>query len=312
MNKYKRNNEQNFEYYTQSRDLNYVVLDTIDGHTSKKGCNYGKENINPYHIVIDVDQGCEFIVMNITEDVYTILDLTTIDHIKKTNSSWFLCNNGYIASNFNDTQIYLHQYLMNLWGQGKGTVSIDHINRDKLDNRLQNLRYASSSVQNTNMGKKNRQYNAQELPTGITHDMLPKYVYYSTEVLRKGTEREYTRDFFRIEKHPNLHKKCVSSSKSNNVSIQEKLKQIKEILFNLNQGMNPQPAKELPPYYRLHTTKDKHFLIYERRINGQRQNLKMVLPSNYNISSELEKLKEKIRLKYNNSTPHPCTTASYP
>ena len=84
---------------------------------------------------------------------------------------------------------------MNLWGQGKGTVSIDHINRDKLDNRLQNLRHASSSVQNTNMGKKNRQYNAQELPTGITHDMLPKYVYYSTEVLHKGTEKEYSRSF---------------------------------------------------------------------------------------------------------------------
>ena len=83
MNKYKRNNEQDLEYYTQTRHLNYIVLDTIDGHISKKGCNYGKENINPYHIVIDVDQGCELVVMKITEDVYTILDLSTIDHIKK-------------------------------------------------------------------------------------------------------------------------------------------------------------------------------------------------------------------------------------
>ena len=97
------------------------------------------------------------------------------------------------------TQIYLHQYLMNLWGQGKGTVSIDHINRDKLDNRLQNLRYASSSLQNSNMDKKNRQYNAQELPPGITQDMLPKYVYYSKEILHKGTDKEYARDYFRIE-----------------------------------------------------------------------------------------------------------------
>ena len=304
MNKYKRNNEQDLEYYTQTRHLNYIVLDTIDGHISKKGCNYGKENINPYHIVIDVDQGCELVVMKITEDVYTILDLSTIDHIKKTNSSWFLCQNGYIAANFNDTQIYLHQYLMNLWGQGKGNVSIDHINRDKLDNRLQNLRYASSSLQNSNMDKKNRQYNAQELPPGITQDMLPKYVYYSKEILHKGTDKEYARDYFRIEKHPNLReKKCLSSSKSTKLSIIDKLNQVKEMIYQLDNHKDPRhETRELPKYYSLNTSKEKHFLVYERRVEGQRQNLKMVLPSGYDLQKELVRIQEKVRAKYQDTT----------
>lgn len=300
--------EEKLNSYIEQNHL--VELQTIQGNIKLMGATANMEK-NRVKIVVDMN-GEEYAIMYCEKDCITKVSIEHIESILDHDACWYLLKNNYVGTHHEGTIVYLHQYLMNLWGQGKGTVSIDHINRDKLDNRLQNLRHASSSVQNTNMGKKNRQYNAQELPAGITHDMLPKYVYYSTEILHKGSEKEYTRDFFRIEKHPNLHKKCISSSKSNKISIQEKLEQIKKILFNLNQGMNPQPAKELPPYYRLHTAKDKHFLIYERRINGQRQNLKMVLPSNYNISSELEKLKEKIRLKYNISTPQPCTTASHP
>lgn len=75
---------------------------------------------------------------------------------------------------------------------------------------------------------------ARSLPEGLTQDMMPKYVYYCKECYNK--EKKLI-EFFRIETHPKLTKKCISSSKSSKLTILEKLEKIKEKLHNLDKDI---------------------------------------------------------------------------
>jgi hypothetical protein len=79
--------------------------------------------------------------------------------------------------------------------------------------------------------KKARKQNAQELPEGITHNMMKKYVYYCQEYYDK--EQTKKREFFRVEKHPKL-KKSWSTTKSTKVTIMEKLAQANKMVEDLD------------------------------------------------------------------------------
>ena len=81
--------------------------------------------------------------------------------------------------------------------------------------------------------KKIRKSNAQPLPEGLKHNMLPTYIVYYRECYNKSTNK--WREFFKIEKHPKLTKPIIGT-KSNKISILEKLKLIKMQLNNLNQN----------------------------------------------------------------------------
>ena len=50
--------------------------------------------------------------------------------------------------------------------------------------------------------KKIRKSNAQPLPEGLKHDMLPTYIVYYRECYNK--EKQLYREFFKIEKHPKI------------------------------------------------------------------------------------------------------------
>jgi len=119
----------------------------------------------------------------------------------------------------------IHQIIMNCFGNGKAfPITVDHIDRDKLNNCCSNLRIIDRKIQKENTKgslpgtKRARKSNACELPEGITQEMLPKYVVYCCENL-KGSKRE----FFQIENHPDLDKKRWIGTKSAKVSIFEKL-----------------------------------------------------------------------------------------
>ena len=59
---------------------------------------------------------------------------------------------------------------------------------------------------------------------------MPKYVTYNEEIYNK--EKNLKRNYFRIEKHPSLtnsKNKSWTSSKSNNISIQDKLEAYKKL-----------------------------------------------------------------------------------
>lgn len=243
-----------FEKYINNTDMIYQIINSYCGHTVNKGCKANQSNINPYFHVLDMNIEDpiknQYIIMECNKNIYTKLSLQSITKMKDLNTSWFICKNGYIATNSNKKQLYLHQFITNYYGHGKGQDSVDHINRDKLDNRIENLRIVSQSIQNENQGKRQRKYNAQELPPILKNVEIPKYVYYCSEVMHKNKPNEYIRDFFRIEKHPNLNKKIWCSSKSTKKNLLEKFIETKDHLYKLDNNIIDIPIpnkRKVPP-----------------------------------------------------------------
>lgn len=272
-----------FENYINENKLNCDIIEYNKGHLCKAGCQ-AKLGIykNPYCIVNSKTMG-KYVIME-CNGVFTKLSLSSIDAIKATGSAWFMCKNNYIATNTKGTQLYLHQFITNHHGHGKGQMSVDHINRDKLDNRCENLRIATQTEQNMNCGKRARKYNAQELPPDLKNVVMPKYVYYCCETMNKGKPNEYVREFFRIEKHPNLNKKMWSSSKSIKRSILDKLVETKQYLNLLDNPKTMAIAKELdsrtfklPQYVSLSHKDGKAQLTYDRRADNKRYNMKSTI-----------------------------------
>jgi hypothetical protein len=158
------------------------------------------------------------------DDIQFIIDREDFDKIK--DKCWHFTSDHYISNSVTyeakRKQLYLHNLIMNREGfPGKGaTESVDHINRNGLDNRKENLRIVSQTQQNLNQSKKKR---SVILPTGcpIVADDIPKHIWY---VRANGMHG----DRFAIEfKTEGLVWKSTSSKL---VSIQEKLKQAKDKL----------------------------------------------------------------------------------
>ena len=220
-----------FENIKTHIETNYNVINFNKGHTKPYGC-HANQYKNPFweveinglnYILMYCEQNtvCKLCI----ESYNKILDYETIHNCKIT---WFKSKNGYIVGN---NKLFIHQVITGCYGNGKGTknISVDHIDRDPLNNTFENLRVATREEQEQNSKgimngtKRARKTSAIELPEGITQEMMPKYVYYSKEY--RNPEKTRVREFFRVEKHPNLDKKCWSTSKASNVSIHDKLKE---------------------------------------------------------------------------------------
>jgi len=144
--------------------------------------------------------------------------------------------------------------------------------------------------------KRERKQTAQILPLGITHNMMKKYVVYYHEWLDK--EHTKKREFFKVEKHPKLDK-IWTTTKSEKVSIQDKLKQANKVVDDLENNIYPEKeGTQLPKYVSLVNTRGKPHLVFEKRIDGKRLGLKMVLPDEYDLQEQLAILNDKIKEKY--------------
>jgi len=106
------------------------------------------------------------------------IDKDDLERVKARH--WYSSSNGhYIALqtiiNGETKLIYLHNFIMNnIVFPGKGAkMSIDHINRDGLDNRKENLRLVTQTQQNINKTAKKR---SATLPEGI--EELPTHIWY--------------------------------------------------------------------------------------------------------------------------------------
>ena len=149
---------------------------------------------------------------------------------------------------------------------------------------------------NKNNERKNRKHNAVALPIDISNIVLPKYVVYYRECYNH--EKNLWREFFKIEHHP-LQKHAITSSKSNKVTIIEKLNYINTILQELqeNQYENQDNIKKnliLPKYISLNNTSNPHYLIYDNKSGTHRKCYRMNLPNNYDIDKSLQLFKKKI------------------
>jgi len=155
--------------------------------------------------------------------------------------SFFLNHRGYVqaftSSPTFPKRISIHQVIMGYYGNGKRHhYSIDHIDRDRLNNRLSNLRIVNKEDQLKNRKgslegtKRRRKISARPLPPSITQEMLKKYVVYYSENLGNGKMRE----FFQVEGHPKQLKRWIGS-KSRKLTILEKLKLANEFADTLEE-----------------------------------------------------------------------------
>jgi len=212
---------------------------------------------------------------------------------------WTYQESGYILGNNN---LYIHQVITDCFWNGKGTkeLSVDHIDQNPLNNRYDNLRIATREEQEQNSKgikegtKRERKHNARDLPEGINQDMLKKYVVYYKECYNK--EKDLWREFFKVEKHPKLDKPWIGS-KSEKISIKDKLIEANKIVEDLDNDTYEKKERELPTYYNFN--KAKTHLVYDRKLDdGKRENLKMKLPENYNLEEQLTLIQTKVREKY--------------
>ena len=85
------------------------------------------------------------------ESYKRILDYESTSYNGK-KITWFKAKNGYIAGT---NKLFMHQTITNCYGNGKGTntISVDHIDRDPLNNAFNNLRIATREEQEWNNAK---------------------------------------------------------------------------------------------------------------------------------------------------------------
>ena len=314
--------QQQHEYITQkygaaAPDSAPVVI-SKPGHTKSLG-RTANQMKNPIWEIANPQTGeITAIVMYCEPNEYCELCHTSYQKILEYEAThnqgekltWYKTTNGYISCHNN---VFIHQVIMNTWGNGKGTnmISVDHLDRNPLNNRYDNLRVATMKEQQKNSkgtaddgSKRERKHSARALPAGITQDMMKKYVVYYFEYLDKDHTR--SREFFKVETHPKLEKPWMTS-KSEKVSLLQKLEAANKVVSDLEKGIFPEdtvPAAVLPKYISLVVMREKPHLVYERRResgareSGARELMRMVLPQNYTIEDEIAKLKEKVEAKY--------------
>jgi hypothetical protein len=300
----RRNNVEIYHIYHKIISQKYEIIEYICGHYLTVGQD---ANVMKNPIWKIKESGKEYLLMYCEKD--TICKLCPESYQKiinyENNSNnrnkitWYKHQNGYIMCSIS---LYIHQIITGCYGNGKGTknISVDHIDQDPLNNSLENLRIATREEQEQNskgikQGTKRERSSKKDLPDGISYEMIKKYVYYNREFYDKEKTKE--REFFRVE-HPKLDKPWTTS-KSEKVSIQEKLNQANKVVTDLENDIYPEKnAPLLPKYVSLILARNKPHLVFEKRIAGKRLNIKMVLPEEYDVEEQLIILNEKIKEKY--------------
>ena len=298
-----------FHQYNIAMQVKYMVIEYIQGHYGTLGNDaYVLKNplwkIRDEHNKENILMYCEPNILCILcdESYRKILDFERLYNNGK-KLTFFKHQSGYICCTLN---LYIHQIITGCHGNGKGTkeISVDHIDQNPLNNSIENLRIATRAEQEQNSKgikegtKRARKQNAKPLPTGITQDMMKKYVVYYNEYVDK--EKTKQRCFFKVETHPKLDKPWMSS-KSNKISLLEKLAAANKVVDDLEKNMYPisTEADELPKHITIKEERSKPHLIFDKKYDdGKRLNLRMVLPDNYVLTEQLDIFKKKIKTKY--------------
>lgn len=91
--------------------------------------------------------GCRWLAVTSGQKrfVYALVDIETFDEVS--GLLWGLSTRGYVFRRRDRVNVYLHHVV---FGERPLTGEIDHINRDQLDNRRQNLRHLTHSQNSAN------------------------------------------------------------------------------------------------------------------------------------------------------------------
>jgi len=153
--------------------------------------------------------------------------------------------------------------------------------------------------------KRIRKHNAIKLPSTLADLNIPKYINYYNECY--NNEKKLYREYFKIEKHPYQEKnKTYISSKSNKISIIEKLNQIKKILdeLNVNDAINANDANvvKLPKYISIKNhiaDSNKFYLVYDKK-GASRCTLQVLYNKSESLTQCLNNFLETIKNKFGN------------
>jgi hypothetical protein len=305
-----------YHHYHEEVKKKYAVIEYIQGHYLTVG-NDAYVLKNPMWRILN-EQNEEVLLMYCETNTLCILSAESYEKIldfeKLYNNgkklTFYKHQNGYIGCASN---LYIHQIITDCRGNGKGTknISVDHIDRNPLNNTITNLRIASRSDQEQNTKgisegtKRERKSTARALPEGLTQQMMMKYVVYYNECYNK--EKNLYREFFKVEKHPKLDKHWMSS-KSNKISLMEKLASTNKVVTDLENDVYPfdntlgnTTETALPTYITIKQERNKPHLVFDKKSVGaeeKRLNLRMVLPDNYILEEQMTLFREKIKEKY--------------
>ena len=235
---------------------NYQIIEENEGHYVFNK----KELRNPYLVLENTKNSLDKKVLvnilkkNGDKNSYFLIDYINLNKVMINSGkfrTWFSTSAGYIMSHDGGKPIYLHHLLMDFESKGKGfqDSSVDHIDRNPMNNTMANLRIATIEEQQSNTKggvdcpgtKRARKKNAQELPSALNGIELPKYVTYNSENYKtaSGVSR---REYFRIEKHPLQVKGVVKDKKKTtskqSVNILDKLEEAKQIIKTFDEQLN--------------------------------------------------------------------------
>ena len=155
------------------------IIQEFEGHKIVSGPHAGKYN-NNYRLVEIINETdetkkryyemCVGVNTNTTTKFSFIFDVASLPKILQLkindltfdNPSWLIATNQYIWTRTSSNQcIYLHRYLLSCIDGD--TKTIDHINNNKLDNRLSNLRIATMTTQNMNRPNISRKHDLNSI-----------------------------------------------------------------------------------------------------------------------------------------------------
>lgn len=173
---------------------------------------------------------------------------------KVKSHNWCITSAGYIGSTgYSDSEhkrlLLLHRLILDVpYFPGKGAKeTVDHINRNPLDNRKENLRILNQTEQNINQRKKPRKVVLPE-GCGIVPEELPRHIWYMKS---NGSHGERFTIEFKTE---NLIWKSTSST---SVSIHTKLEEAKQKLnefYQVYPHLNPSDKTRLTEEAMLNTS----------------------------------------------------------